>query len=54
MKDKKCNHPPSRYFCGNSLVPNEANNDLIWITWIGCCDCGEIIAEIPLRKGFKK
>ncbi|MEN6317871.1 MAG: hypothetical protein ABFD82_03805 [Syntrophaceae bacterium] len=44
-----CKHPPDRLYSGF------ANNEKLEpIMWIGCCKCGEIIAEIPVKERPRK
>lgn len=42
---QNCKHPPSRYFSGTYWHPEHGD-----VLWVGCCDCGELLAEKILKK----
>ena len=45
----KCRHPSKRLYSGFAKVPNKNNDGLIDIMWVGCCECGKLLGDIPLK-----
>lgn len=47
-KTDSCSHTPERLYSGFSKIP--VKGKLIKIMWVGCCECGEILGQLPTNE----